>query len=112
VIVFEAGVRDVVNDSDREMILRGELLQFIEDALGHCRRELLGRKAKPSTDDSRTSRPGLVKSRHDIKIKRFGDTAGFLGAVEHRDRSRGLGILQCPIRQVAGLEQFAPHLRG
>ena len=85
-------MRDIVNDSDREMILRGGLLQFIEDTLRHCRRKLLGRKTKPSTDDAWPSRTkGLVKSRDDIKIKRFGDAAGFLGAVEHSDRSHGLG---------------------
>ena len=84
-------MRHIVNDSDREMILRGGLLQFIEDTLRHCRRKLLGRKTKPSTDDAWPSRRGLVKSRDDIKIKRFGDAAGFLGAVEHSDRSRGLG---------------------
>src|SRR6185369_2471225 len=52
-IVIDAGVRHVVMNADREVVLRTLFLQFTENALHHRRGKFLGGQSVPSADNSR-----------------------------------------------------------
>src|SRR5574341_192752 len=102
-IHLEAGVRDIVNNADREVVLRlsrrviplrGTLtrpyVQFIQRRLEHGRRELFGRQAVASTDDFYVGSFAFDQRIDHIQIKRLASRAGFLGAIQDGDG------LDCP----------------
>ena len=84
-------MRHVVDDTDREPILRRGLAQFVEHRLGHRRIEILRRQAVAPADHRRHGRPlprgnGAGEAGHDVEVERFPGRAGLLGAVQHGDR--------------------------
>ena len=78
-IVVQAGVGDIVLDADGEVVLRLRLLQLIEDALHHGRREFFGRQAIPSADHARALRKWrgaeqrFAERGHHIQVERFAE---------------------------------------
>ena len=88
------GVRDVVDDADREVVLRLTLRELVEDGLGHRRIELLRGEAVASADHPRHHREGagrdpLGERRHDVLVQRLARRARLLRPVEHGDRPHG-----------------------
>ena len=94
-IVVDAGVRDVVIDPNREVILRPLSEEMVEQAFDHRRREFL-RRQPVATADQRGKRhepaPAVADAFVDrvdaVKVQRLACAARFLGSVEHRE---GLG---------------------
>ena len=84
-VPLQAGVGEVVDDADGEMILRLVFFQFVEHALDHARREFLGRQAVASADHARhggelarAAGAGFAKRRHHILVQRLAVCARFL----------------------------------
>src|SRR6516162_1311227 len=89
-IVFEAGMRDVVLNANREVIARRLTLELVENGLGHRRSELLGRKSvTPANDPQVAAR--LRKAANNVEIERLANTPRLLGAIQdgYRPSSRG-----------------------
>ncbi len=86
---------DVVVDADREMLLGLRFLHLGEHGHHHRRRELFRRETVAAADDARhrrarTASDGFRQRRDDVLVEWFTARAGFLGAVEHRDRAHRL----------------------
>ena len=87
-------MRDVVDDADREVVLRLILRELVEDGLGHRRIELLRGEAVASADHSRhhgkgAGRDALGECGDDILVQRLAGRPGLLRPVEHGDRPHG-----------------------
>ena len=83
---------DVVVDPHREPSLRSSSVQFVEHRLDHRRGELLGGQPVASSDDGRelldaSVGEALDQCRGHVQQERLTGGSGFLGAVEHRDRT-------------------------
>ena len=89
-VIVEAGMGDIVDDADSEVVLRSWLFQLFINASHHCWREFLGRQTVSPADDLRElSHRGLARreafgqgSDH-VQIERLADASRFLGAVQH-----------------------------
>jgi len=93
-IVVQTGVGDVILNPDREFVLGPCLLELVEDALHHGRREFLrGNPIAPANYarvfEVARARSGKIfaKRGDNILIKRFTQRARLLGAIEHGNRS-------------------------
>ena len=91
---LERGVRDVVDDADREVVLRLILRELVEDGLGHRRIELLRGEAVASADHPRhhgegAGRDPLGECGDDVLVQRLAGRPGLLRPVEHGDRPHG-----------------------
>ena len=93
----QRGVRHVVHDADREVVLGLVLGGFVVDRLDHRRGELLRRQTVASRDhprrldERRLAGVGRLAQRgDDVEVERVADRARLLAAVEHRDRPHGL----------------------
>ena len=86
-IEFDAGVRDVVTNADREVIVRLLAAELVEHALDHRRSELFRGEAEAAADDDRHFAIRLAQRADDVEIKRLPDRARLLRAIEHRDRA-------------------------
>ena len=91
VVDVEAQVGDIVDDADGEASLGCVEREFVEHRLGHRRGELLRAEAVPTTDRPNARAIRLGDGGDDILEERFTDRPGLLAAVEHRDRSHGVG---------------------
>ena len=85
----EAGERDVVDDTDREVILGLVLIEVIIDSLDHRGREFLAAETVASADDLDAAATRFTERGHDVLIQRFAEGAGLLGAVEDCDLLAG-----------------------
>ncbi len=77
-------MRDVVDDADREMALRGRGLHVVVDRLHHGGAEFLGAETVAARQDFRHL-AFFHASRAHIHIKRIAQGTRFLGPVEHGD---------------------------
>ena len=89
-IVTQAGVRDVVVNANREVVLRLRLGHLVEDALDHGGSKFLRREPIAAADDCRhgVRQAGGVFTQYgeDVLIERLAQCAGFLAAVENGNR--------------------------
>ena len=97
-IVFQAGVRYVIDDADREVVLGPVLCQLFKDPLDHGGRELFRRKAVAAAHDTqgRTTGDsiavlGFVHCRQHVQIEWFAETPWLLGPIQDADRPHRLG---------------------
>ncbi len=97
----QAGVGDVVDDADREVVLRRIGRELVEYRPHHRRGELLRRQAVAPADDPGHGVPTTFDQGSDhIGVQRLADRSGFLRAIEYGDRCRrggqhcveGLGV--------------------
>ena len=91
-VPFEAQVRHVVDDAEREAALGVLVRQLVEDRDRHGGRELLRGQAVAASDHSghlgtRFGRALLGERHHDVLVQRLAEGAGLLRAVEDRDRA-------------------------
>ncbi len=89
-IVFDAALRDIVFNPNREVVLRHFLLHFVEHAFHHCRCKFLRRETVPSADDPRgtlkrrsTRSEGLRNSSYNIDVKWLTRTPRLLRSVKN-----------------------------
>src|SRR3989304_571291 len=68
---IKAGVRDIVVDTNTEMILGFRFVQFIESGFDHCGSELFGRKTVTPTDDFDVCAVAFDKCGNYIQIEGF-----------------------------------------
>src|SRR6202140_2587041 len=80
-IVFEAGMRDVVVNANREMIARRGTIELVENGLGHGRRELLRRQPVTPANNTEVA-PYFGKGSDNIEVERFANASRFLGAIQ------------------------------
>ena len=80
------------------MVSRGFGFEFVEDGLGHGRREFLRREPEAPADNNRVTiareqpeRFGLGQRGHNVLVKRLANRTRLFGAVEHGDGFDGLG---------------------
>ena len=83
---------DVVVDPHREPSLRSRSVQFVEHRLDHRRGEFLGGQSVASADDGRELVDASVgeavdQCRGHVQQEWLTGGSGFLGAVEHCDRT-------------------------
>ena len=94
VVDLERGVRDVIDDADREVVLRPILRELVEHGLGHRRVELLRGQAVASADHPRHHRTGagrdaLGERCDDVLVQGLARRPWLLRPVEHGDRPSG-----------------------
>ena len=94
-IVFDAGVRHIIVDTDREMALRLRLGEFIVYGHYHRRSKLFRRQAIPSANNVRhraylAVADSLGKCCYDILIERLSACANLFGSIKHRNRLYGI----------------------
>src|SRR4051812_34968105 len=89
-------MRDVVLDTNGEMVHRTMFFQFVEYRFDHRRGKLFGGKAVATADDARQGLAALnvlskafIDSGDDIQVERFAKSTRLFGPVKHGDASNG-----------------------
>ena len=87
---LKAGMGDVIDNTDREVVLGAFGLEIVEHGLDHRRREFFGTESVATAHDPGPALVlvpfllhGFTEGGADVDVQRFTDRARFLGAVQH-----------------------------